>query len=149
MFSRKRVKGLRITCLNVSATPITAMGGRQCLPLSVVQLKGKHCRNGIVDTFGPLFVQSCPVLCWNMNRGWDLCCTFIQLYDSPMDKIDDLGLRVGKEDDNRDAHTIRFNYCTVPTIPNLWWVFEQVKSFFFCLWQHNFSVLMTCSAWGT
>jgi hypothetical protein len=30
---------------------------RQCLPLSVVQLKGKHCRkphchNGIVDTFG-------------------------------------------------------------------------------------------------
>ena len=35
----------------------TAMGGRQCLPLSVVQLKGKHsrkpqCRNGVVDTFG-------------------------------------------------------------------------------------------------
>ena len=33
-----------------------AMGCRQCLPLSVVQLKGKHCRkphcrNGIVDTF--------------------------------------------------------------------------------------------------
>ena len=33
--------------------------------------------------------------------------------------IDDLGLRVGKENDNRDAHTIRFNYCTVPTTPNL------------------------------
>ena len=35
-----------------------AMGCRQCLPLSVVQLKGKHClkphcRNGIVDTIGP------------------------------------------------------------------------------------------------
>ena len=40
-----------------STTPITAIGCRQCLPLSVVQLKGKHswkpqCRNGIVDTFG-------------------------------------------------------------------------------------------------
>ena len=30
-------------CLNVSTTPITAMGCRQCLTLSV-QLKGKHCR---------------------------------------------------------------------------------------------------------
>ena len=33
------------------------MGCRQCLPLSVVQQKGKHCqiphcRNGVVDTFG-------------------------------------------------------------------------------------------------
>ena len=28
----------------VSTTPITAMGCRQCLPLSAVQLKGKHCR---------------------------------------------------------------------------------------------------------
>ena len=42
---------------NVSTTPITEMGCRQCLPLSVVQLKGKHCRNphcrnGVVDTFG-------------------------------------------------------------------------------------------------
>ena len=45
-------------CPNVSTTPITAMGCQQCLPLSVVQLKGKHCRkphchNGVVDTFGP------------------------------------------------------------------------------------------------
>jgi hypothetical protein len=43
--------------LNVSTTPIAAMGCQQCLPLSVVQLKGKHCRkshcrNGVVDTFG-------------------------------------------------------------------------------------------------
>ena len=35
-----------------------AMRCRQCLPLSVVQLKGKHCRiphcrNGVVDTFRP------------------------------------------------------------------------------------------------
>ena len=41
-------------CPNVSTTPVTAMGCRQCLPLSVVQLKGKHCRklhccNGVVD----------------------------------------------------------------------------------------------------
>ena len=33
------------------------MGCQQCLPLSVVQLKGKHCRklqcrDGVVDTFG-------------------------------------------------------------------------------------------------
>ena len=41
---------------NLSTT--TEMGCRQCLPLSVVQLKGKHCRkphchysNGVVDTF--------------------------------------------------------------------------------------------------
>ena len=44
-------------CPNGSTTPITAMGFRQCLPLSVVQLKSKHCRNphcrnGVVDTFG-------------------------------------------------------------------------------------------------
>ena len=43
-------------CPNVFTTPITAMGCRQCLALSVVQLKGKHCRkphchNGVVDTF--------------------------------------------------------------------------------------------------
>jgi hypothetical protein len=46
---------------NVSTTPITAMGCQQCLPLSVVQLKGKHCRkphchNGVVDTFEPIVV---------------------------------------------------------------------------------------------
>ena len=43
-------------CLNVSTTPIKAMGCQQCSPLSVVQLKGKHCRrpcccNGVVDKF--------------------------------------------------------------------------------------------------
>ena len=41
---------------NVSTPPITVMGWRQCLPLSVVPLKGKHCQklhccNGVVDTF--------------------------------------------------------------------------------------------------
>jgi hypothetical protein len=44
---------------NVSTTPIMAIGCRQCLPLTVVQLKDKHCRkphcrNGVVDTFGPV-----------------------------------------------------------------------------------------------
>ena len=42
---------------SVSTSPITAMGCRQCWPLSVFQLKGKHCRkanyrNGVLDTFG-------------------------------------------------------------------------------------------------
>jgi hypothetical protein len=41
---------------NVSTNSISAMGCWQCLYLSVVQLKGKHCRkphcrNGVVDTF--------------------------------------------------------------------------------------------------
>ena len=48
---------MRMLCLNVSTTTTMAMGCWQCLPLSVVQLKGKHCRkphcrNGVVDTFG-------------------------------------------------------------------------------------------------
>ena len=43
--------------LTVSTTPNTAVGYWQCLPLSVVQLKGKHCqklhcRNAVVDMFG-------------------------------------------------------------------------------------------------
>ena len=54
-------------CLNVSTTPITAMGCRQCLPLSVVQLKGKHCRkphcrNGVVDTFEHSYLPSLSAL---------------------------------------------------------------------------------------
>ena len=32
---------------NVSTTPIMAMECRQCLSLSVFQLKGKHCRNPV------------------------------------------------------------------------------------------------------
>ena len=47
-----------VPCPNVSTTPVTARGCRQCLPLSVVQLQGKHCRkphcrNRVVDTFRP------------------------------------------------------------------------------------------------
>ena len=42
---------------HTSAIPIRAMACRQCLSLSVFQLKGKHswnlhCHNGVVDTFG-------------------------------------------------------------------------------------------------
>ena len=42
----------------VSTLAIMSKGCRQCLPLSVVQLKGKHCRkphcrNQVVDKFGP------------------------------------------------------------------------------------------------
>ena len=51
-------------CPNVSLTPITAMGCRQCLPLCVVQLKGKHCpnphfHNGVVDTLCAKFYNNC------------------------------------------------------------------------------------------
>ena len=57
-------------CLNVSTTSITAMGCRQYLPLSIVLLKGKHCRkphccNGVVDTFGPC----CLVILCRHNKG--------------------------------------------------------------------------------
>ena len=53
MLYRKKWKSL---CRNVSTIPITAMGCQQCLPLSVVQLKDKHCwklhcRNGVLDKF--------------------------------------------------------------------------------------------------
>ena len=49
-------------CLKVSRTPIQAMGCQQCLLLSVVQLKGKHCRkphcrNGVIDTFGRVLIN--------------------------------------------------------------------------------------------
>ena len=37
---------------NVSTTPITSMGYRQCLPLSVVLLKGKHCRKPLCRKWG-------------------------------------------------------------------------------------------------
>ena len=39
-------------------TPITSIGCRQCLPLSVIQLKAKHCCNGVVDTFGQCLLPS-------------------------------------------------------------------------------------------
>ena len=62
-----------------------------------------------------------------------------------------ISVRVGKEDDNRDAHTIRFNYCTATQYPQPQTYGRSLNRLkvFFCLWQHNFSVLMTCSAWGT
>ena len=41
---------------------ITAMGCQQCLPLIVLQLKGKHCRNGVVDTFQQLALPCLPII---------------------------------------------------------------------------------------
>ena len=35
---------------------LTAMGCRQCLPLSVVQLKGKHCRKTPLPEWGCKYV---------------------------------------------------------------------------------------------
>ena len=58
-------------CPNVSTTPITAMGCLKCLPLSVLQLKSKHCqkphcRNGVVDTFE----QSQAILQCDWSNVW-------------------------------------------------------------------------------
>ena len=50
--SREMNVPLKPLCSNVSTTPISAMGCRQCLSLSVVQLKGNHYRNGVVDESG-------------------------------------------------------------------------------------------------
>ena len=63
---------------NVSTTPITAMGCRQCLSLSVVQLKGKHCRHpiavmGVVNTFGlNHFVRVVPFPKYIDENKWSL-----------------------------------------------------------------------------
>ena len=65
---------------NVSTTPITAMGCRQCLPLSAVHLKGKHCRkphcrNGVVDTFGHrLFIGYLEQKCYKRDTQLLLFC---------------------------------------------------------------------------
>ena len=56
------------------------MGRHQCLPLTSVQLKGKHCQklhccNGVVDTFGPWDIQlnnlllGCTFLFRILNRS--------------------------------------------------------------------------------
>ena len=79
-------------CPNVSTTPITAMGYRQCLPLSVVELKGKHCqkphcRNGVADTFGPNPLNMRVVLDINLtsNNGSLITC-FVRVNLLPSDK---------------------------------------------------------------
>ena len=51
-------------------TPITAIGCRQHLPLSVFQLKDKHCqrphcRNGVVDRFGKVLLSNL----YTVNEG--------------------------------------------------------------------------------
>ena len=103
---------------NVFKTPITSMGCRQCLPLSVVQLKGKHCRklhcrNGVVDTFGQLLitelisisktfhVKDCYFkngelnhfdLFWDSDIFWQFiiaCCTFSLLFFHSFEKLEE------------------------------------------------------------
>ena len=72
-------------CPNISTTPITAMGCRQCLPLSVFQLKGKncrkpHCRNGIIDTFRQSVVQGSPSMYRGQKSTFDnnlVCCQYL------------------------------------------------------------------------
>ena len=61
---------------HIDQRPIKATRCRQCLPLSVVQLKGKHCRkpncrNGVVDTFG----QSFTIFYYTYILGHVLMCT--------------------------------------------------------------------------
>ena len=68
--NEKNCKKLQNTyCPNLSTTPIMAC--RQCLSLSVVQLKGKHCRkphcrNGVVDTFWHWF----QFQIWKSEWNW-------------------------------------------------------------------------------
>ena len=42
--SKKSSRDRRVYSPNVSTIPITAMGCQQCIPFSVVKLKGKHCQ---------------------------------------------------------------------------------------------------------
>ena len=49
-------------CPNVSTTPLRQWGFRQCLPFSWTTLSGKHFQHpiavmGVVDTFGPCFIN--------------------------------------------------------------------------------------------
>ena len=61
-------------CRNIPNTPITAIKCRQCLPLSVVQLKGKHCQKShcgigvVVDTYGPCVLKF-RTICLNLLKS--------------------------------------------------------------------------------
>ena len=68
---------------NIPTTPITAMGCRQYLPLSVVQLQGKHCQkahchNGVADTFWQGWVK---LTIWH---SWQVTCDTREFYFSPL-----------------------------------------------------------------
>ena len=63
---------------NVSTTSVTAMGCRQCFPLSVVQLKGKHCPkphccNGVVDAFRQCVASKVWTIENNTNFNYFFC----------------------------------------------------------------------------
>ena len=62
-----------LLCPNVSTTPITAMGCWQSLPLSVVQLKGKHCRKPHCRIWGCRYVRA---WFWMPNHKLQSCVVF-------------------------------------------------------------------------
>ena len=62
-------------CLNVSTTPLMAMGCQQCLPLGVIQLKGKHCyslnlANQNVESFLLMPVKKKLRISCSTFQGW-------------------------------------------------------------------------------
>ena len=78
---------------NVPTTPIMAIDCQQCLPLSVVQLKGKHyrkphCRNGVVDTFGSskFNLRHFQPQTFQPHRGLGLIIWLKSLVESRVDK---------------------------------------------------------------
>ena len=97
------------------------MGCRQCLPLSVFKLKGKHCRkphcrNGVVDTFGH----------WMLNLKYWLLTGFKKLTKItkilPIDSVE-MDLQLHNSVD-------RLTHCpNVSTTPLRQWGFQQCLSF--------------------
>ena len=87
-------------CLNVSTTPITAFGCWQCLSLSVVQLKSKHCRkphcrNG---PFGP----------W-MVADFSLCSIYLVIYEQASEPYSFLLILFTRRSKRRTSHCTLFN----------------------------------------
>ena len=129
---QKRNIGKKFTARNVSTTPITAMGCRQCLSLRVVQLKGKHCRkpncnNGVVDTFGlyfptkylffvdpytgqPKFDQNSMTTSFLFNLYFIGSKSEVTLTTGAMHPKAELCIFMGKTDPNAAKHRVRFIY---------------------------------------
>ena len=73
---------------NLSTTTITAMGCCQCLSLSVVQLKSKHCQKNQLPPWGSGYVQASTGWIfaklsngpfWQMTNLWLCLCFLINL----------------------------------------------------------------------
>ena len=96
---------------------ITAMGCRQCLPFSFVQLKGKHCRklhchNGVVDTFG--------------HRDLDLGYPFLQLISLVQSSISNPAM----PSILCTIFTIIFLTTTMPYCIPIWHLIPVIKTYF-------------------